>query len=134
MPTQNASNNAEIPDSLINAKGDIIVGTADDTPGILPIGASNDVLTVSGGTAVWKASAAGGALDDLTDVDASSPDDGDLLGYIDGDGEWEAVKAGPAHASADGATPQIANLVFGSGDPPDASSVPEGTIWIKHSA
>lgn len=74
------------------------------------------------------------ALDDLSDVDADAPDDRDVLAWNDDDNEWQNLKEGPVHAEADGANPQIANLVFGTGDPPDAATVPEGTIWIKYTA
>lgn len=70
------------------------------------------------------------ALDDLTDVSASSPDTGDFIYYVSG--EWIKTQKAGEHTSANGATPQLANIVFGSGDPPEASSVPEGTIWIKY--
>lgn len=42
--------------------------------------------------------------------------------------------AAAAHTSATGATPKVANLVFGTGSPPDPGDVPEGTIWIKYIA
>jgi len=45
----------------------------------------NDLATAAG---------AGGALDDLTDVDASSPSDGDVLTFDNGTGDW--VAAAPA--------------------------------------
>lgn len=34
------------------------------------------------------------ALDDLSDVDAAAPDDGDVLAWNDGDGEWQPVAPG----------------------------------------
>ena len=74
------------------------------------------------------------ALDDISDVDAAAPDDRDVLGWNDDDGEWQNLKDAPVHAEADGAIPQFANLVFGTGEPPDAATVPEGTVWIKYSA
>jgi hypothetical protein len=45
---------AAIPKSLIDAAGDLIVGTADNTAGRVGIGTTGQVLTVSGGTAVWS--------------------------------------------------------------------------------
>jgi hypothetical protein len=40
----NVLENAEIPDTIIDAKGDLIVGTADDTAGRLAVGANDYVL------------------------------------------------------------------------------------------
>ncbi len=37
------------------AKGDLLVASAANTPAVLGIGNANDVLTVTGGTAVWAA-------------------------------------------------------------------------------
>ncbi len=51
--------NAAIPKSLIDAAGDLIVGTADNTAGRVGIGTTGQVLTVSGGTAVWSTPAGG---------------------------------------------------------------------------
>jgi hypothetical protein len=50
---------AAIPKSLIDAAGDLIVGTAADTAGRVAIGTTGQVLTVSGGTAVWSTPAGG---------------------------------------------------------------------------
>jgi hypothetical protein len=52
--------NAAIPKSLIDAAGDLIVGTAADTVGRIAIGTTGQVLTVAGGTATWATPAAGG--------------------------------------------------------------------------
>ena len=41
----NVLENAEIPDTIIDAKGDLIVGTADDTAGRLAVGSNGYVLT-----------------------------------------------------------------------------------------
>jgi len=43
------------------AKGDIMVASTASTPAALTIGNANDVLTVTGGTAVWAAPAAAAA-------------------------------------------------------------------------
>jgi len=39
-----------IQETLINAKGDLIVGTADNTAGLLTLGSNNAVLTVDTST------------------------------------------------------------------------------------
>jgi hypothetical protein len=56
------------------------------------------------GTGIVGADAAGGAtaLDDLTDVDAPAPDDGDVLTWDDGNAEWIAAPpaGGPPSAHA----------------------------------
>src|SRR5512139_1931588 len=45
-------------DPVWEAKGDILVGTGPNAAAIVSIGSNDDVLTVSGGTAVWAAPAA----------------------------------------------------------------------------
>ena len=63
----NVLENAEIPDTIIDAKGDLIVGTADDTAGRLAVGTNGYVLSANSGTATgleWIASASGPSGDD----------------------------------------------------------------------
>jgi len=66
---------AKISNSLVDAKGDIITATADNTPARLAVGATNGhVLTVDSTTATglkWAAQSGGGAsdLEGLSDVD-----------------------------------------------------------------
>lgn len=56
---------AKIPKSLIDAAGDLIVGTADDTAGRLAKGSALDVLRVNAGaTALEWAAASGGSVSD----------------------------------------------------------------------
>ena len=50
--------------SNINAAGDLIVGTADNTIGIISIGTSGQVLTSNGTTASWATPAAGTTAND----------------------------------------------------------------------
>ena len=50
--------------SNINAAGDLIIGTADNTIGIVSIGTTGQTLTVSGGTATWATPAAGTTAND----------------------------------------------------------------------
>jgi hypothetical protein len=54
--------NAAIPKSLIDAAGDLIVGTADNTAGRLAIGANGTVLQSNGTTASWAAPSGGGGM------------------------------------------------------------------------
>ena len=70
--------------SLVDAAGDLIVATGDNTVTRLGIGSTGDVLTVAGGTATWHAPAAPTAHNifsashgDVTG--AASPVDGDLI-------------------------------------------------------
>src|SRR5678816_2969218 len=46
--------------SLLDAAGDMIYATANDTPAKLTIGNTADVLTVAGGVPTWAAPAAAG--------------------------------------------------------------------------
>lgn len=54
---------AAINPSLIDAAGDLLIGTADNTAGRLAIGTLGKVLTSNGTTASWETPAGGGALD-----------------------------------------------------------------------
>ena len=57
----NVLENAEIPDTIIDAKGDLIVGTADDTAGRLAVGTDGYILVANSGTASgleWQANTA----------------------------------------------------------------------------
>jgi len=59
--------NAEIPDTIIDAKGDLIVGSADNVATRLGVGADTYVLSANSGTATgleWVASASGPGGDD----------------------------------------------------------------------
>lgn len=53
MATQNALNNTEIAKALIDAQGDLILGSAADTAARLAIGTNGQVLTSNGTTAAW---------------------------------------------------------------------------------
>lgn len=57
--------------SPITLAGDLIVGTGVNTAGRLGIGSTGDVLTVSGGTAVWAAPATGGTVTSVSVVTAN---------------------------------------------------------------
>lgn len=84
-----------IQETLIAAKGDLIVGTANDTPGILTAGTTNQVLTVDSSTATglkWAAAAGGGMTQLATgtlsgtqvNISSISADYRELVLYIDG--------------------------------------------------
>lgn len=74
--TLDVPSNAEaILDSLIDAKGDLIVGTAADTPARLAVGTDTHVLTADSTQATgvkWAAAAGGGAPTDATYVTLSA--------------------------------------------------------------
>lgn len=89
-------------ESLIDAKGDLIVGTADNTPGRLVVGANGEVLTadssVAGGMK-WAGSSSEGVSSGT--AFPSAPSDGDLfyrtdLGriyfYDDANTRWLSVQ------------------------------------------
>ena len=65
-----------IPESIIAAKGDLIVGTANDTPGILSVGTNGYTLvadsTVSPTGLKWAAPAGGWTLDSTTTLSGAS--------------------------------------------------------------
>jgi hypothetical protein len=44
MATQNSSNDVEIPDNLLTAKGDIVTATGNGVPARLPVGADGQIL------------------------------------------------------------------------------------------
>lgn len=81
------SNAEAVLDSIIDAKGDLIVGSAADTPARLAVGANGHVLTADSAESTgvkWAAvsgGGGGGALDDLSDVTITAAATGDLLRY-----------------------------------------------------
>jgi hypothetical protein len=86
-------------------------GVADGDPTVLATdgAAEDDVLTLAdvGGTLmpVWAASTGGAAaLDDLTDVNAPTPSDGDALIWDSTPGEWVAASPGALSAALDDLT------------------------------
>lgn len=72
-------------------------------------GSSGQVLSTDGsGNLSWQSPVSPGSinLDDLEDVDAPAPNDGDVLTWVDVDGAWEA-----SPASSSGANTALSNLV-----------------------
>ena len=68
--------------STINAKGDIYVGTADNTVAALTVGSADQVLTVDSSTATglkWASIPTINSLDDIADVTITSAANNDLL-------------------------------------------------------
>lgn len=60
-----ADASAVVPKSLVDAKGDLIVATGDDTPARLPVGANGQVLTADSGETAgvkWATPSGGGGL------------------------------------------------------------------------
>ena len=61
-------------DALVNAKGDLVTATANDTPAVLTVGANDTVLTADSSTATglaWKAAAGGKIVQVVRDTDTS---------------------------------------------------------------
>jgi hypothetical protein len=64
-----------IPESIIAAKGDLIVGTANDVPGILTVGTNGHTLVADSSTSTglkWAAAAGGGDLVRITTASFSA--------------------------------------------------------------
>ena len=72
----------------MTAHGDIIYEDASLGPINLPIGVSGYVLTVVAGQPSWAASSSASLAGD-SDVQLSSPANGDVLTYVTADGKWE---------------------------------------------
>jgi hypothetical protein len=67
-----------------------------------------------------------GNLDDLDDVDAPTPADGDVLTYVDSSGNWEAVAASGGSGSGGG---QIIMSEYFS-DPPEPVWTEDGFDYV----
>jgi len=106
------------------SEGDLLVADAAGTLVPLAIGANNEVLVSDGTTATWDTAPGSGALDDLTDVDAAAPNDGDVLTYDSGTGDWVPVAPSAGGAlddltDVDAAAPSDGDVLTfdsGSGD------------------
>jgi len=92
-----ASHGDALADSVV--EGDVMIGNSTPKWSRLAHGSEDDVLTVKSGVPSWEPPSGGAlALDDLTDVDAASPSDHDIIQYHTGVG-WVhgALPAGADH-------------------------------------
>jgi len=81
-------------DTIIDAKGDLLVGSAADTLTRLAVGSDGYFLKANSGATYgveWASIPTINNIDDVGDVDAASPSDGDLLQYDSGTSTWVAV-------------------------------------------
>lgn len=107
---QGAKADAAIPSGLVDAKGDLIVATADNTVTRLPAGSNGHVLTADSGEAAgvkWAAAAGGGGGGFVFPIDATplDPTYGDHFTGASLDAKWTRVNV----TSADEAYQQGAN-------------------------
>jgi hypothetical protein len=83
---------AFVPVSTIDAKGDLLVGTANDALDNLPVGTNGQVLTADSAQTMgvkWAATPAGvTTLDGLSDVTAPTPADTQTLAWDSGASQW----------------------------------------------
>lgn len=123
------------PDYADNAGRGGMSGSANGNPGRVVI---RYAVGGSGGSCGGGGSGGGAsALDDLTDVDAPSPTDGQVLGWVDAHGMWKPVDAGGGSPfsctvrSSGGATSSCnAGEILAGGGCQMASS---GDNWLKSS-
>jgi hypothetical protein len=121
------------------AGGELIDSTyaaADFEPALGNPGTTGFVLSsTDGGVRSWIAAGGALALDDLTDVDAASPSDHDIIQYHTGSG-WVhgALPAGAAHdilSATHSDTTAVAvtrgDIIIGSGATPKWTALPKGT-------
>ena len=83
--------------NTINAKGDLLVGTADNTVGRLPVGTNGYFLKANSSASAgveWASIPTINALDDVGDVNVSSATNGQYL-------QWNGSAWVPATVSAD---------------------------------
>lgn len=70
--------------SLIDAAGDLVVGTAADTPGRLAIGAEGQVLGVSGGSVAWVSLAVALSTSAAVEIDVADQSDLSSIDTVEG--------------------------------------------------
>ena len=81
-------------DTIIDAKGDLLVGSAADTLVRLAVGSDGYFLKANSGATngvEWASIPTINNLDDVGDVNAPSPSDGQFLKYVSASSEWQAA-------------------------------------------
>lgn len=98
--------------SPMTTLGDLIVGGLTGAAKRLGVGTNGDVLTVVSGEPAWAAPPAGtvAELDDVGDVNAPTPSDGDVLTWDATPGEWVAA----APTGGGGYTDEMAQDAIGA--------------------
>lgn len=155
VPTPTASGHAAtkayvdaIP-NLVNAKGDILAGSADNTLVRVPAAANGRAITYDSTTASGLSSAVipdvsgkadkSGTLGQFADVDDAAPSDGDILRYDDTSNEYFPVDLTTSFAALDSngrivpsANPQyyLPGIVINEGDTVPADFPAGGVVYV----
>ena len=111
--------------SAINAKGDLIVGSADDTPAILSVGTNGHFLKANSSAATgveWASIPTINAIDDIGDVTITSVATGDFLKYNGSAWVNDAIDLG-----TDTVGNYVATITGGTGVTSTAATSGEGT-------
>ena len=102
-----------------------------DTECLLVTNVSGTTWTVTRGYESSTAATHSNGASIYHDISAGEADSIDAkLAKAGGTMTGAIVPAGHGTAS----NPEVVAVVYGTGDPPDASAVPEGTLWIKYTA
>lgn len=103
-------------ESLLDAKGDLIAATADNTPGRLALGTDTHVLTADSSTATglkWSAPSAGGGQTTVTRIVAASGGDHTTLGAaITAASAGDVIYIRPGTYAESAITSTVANLTI----------------------
>lgn len=81
-------------DTIVDAKGDLLVGNSDNTVARLAVGTNGYFLKANSGATngvEWASIPTINNLDDVGDVNAPSPSDGQFLKYVSASSEWQAA-------------------------------------------
>ena len=111
--------------SAINAKGDLIVGSADDTPAILSVGTNGHFLKANSSAATgveWASIPTINAINDIGDVTITSVATGDFLKYNGSAWVNDAIDLG-----TDTVGDYVATITGGTGVTSTAATSGEGT-------
>ena len=109
----------------INAKGDLIVGTADNTPAILSVGTNGYFLKANSSAATgveWASIPTINNIDDIGDVTISSATNGDFLKYNGSAWVNDAINLGSETVGD-----YVATITGGTGVTSSAATSGEGT-------